>query len=203
MKLNQYINTLYPVIIELAPKYGISTPKAIMAQAITESWKGNGISQLASKYNNFWGMKCGSNYKGRSVNLKTKEEYAKGVLTEIKDNFRVYENVKGGVEGYFDFIQMKRYQNLKNCKTDEEYITTIANDGWATSKTYISTNLKNLKYVPDNEQDIDVIYVTKYGKVAKEVIAGLWGNGADRKKRLELAGYDYRAVQTVVNRMLR
>ena len=32
--------------------------------------------------------------------------------------------------------------------------------------------------------------------VAKEVLAGKWGNGEDRKKRLQAAGYDYGAVQT-------
>ena len=32
-------------------------------------------------------------------------------------------------------------------------------------------------------------------EVAKEVIAGKWGNGTDRKKKLEKAGYDYSAVQ--------
>lgn len=35
--------------------------------------------------------------------------------------------------------------------------------------------------------------------VAQEVIAGAWGNGADRKTRLEAAGYSYAAVQAVVD----
>ena len=35
-----------------------------------------------------------------------------------------------------------------------------------------------------------------------EVIAGQWGNGADRKKRLTDAGYDYNAVQNAVNAKL-
>ena len=38
--------------------------------------------------------------------------------------------------------------------------------------------------------------------LAKEVIAGKWGNGADRKKRLTNAGYDYNAVQKKVDEML-
>ena len=36
-------------------------------------------------------------------------------------------------------------------------------------------------------------------EVAKEVAAGKWGNGADRKKRLEAAGYNYTEVQNAVN----
>ena len=39
--------------------------------------------------------------------------------------------------------------------------------------------------------------------VAKEVINGKWGNGSDRKKKLEAAGYDYAAVQKKVNELLK
>lgn len=39
-------------------------------------------------------------------------------------------------------------------------------------------------------------------EVAREVIAGKWGNGEERKKRLIAAGYDYNAVQAKVNALL-
>lgn len=39
-------------------------------------------------------------------------------------------------------------------------------------------------------------------EIAREVIDGKWGNGADRKNRLTAAGYDYAAVQKRVNQML-
>jgi len=39
-------------------------------------------------------------------------------------------------------------------------------------------------------------------QIAKEVIQGKWGNGADRKKRIIAAGYNYAAVQALVNKML-
>lgn len=39
-------------------------------------------------------------------------------------------------------------------------------------------------------------------EVADEVIKGLWGNGAERKARLEAAGYNYNEVQNAVNRKL-
>ena len=38
--------------------------------------------------------------------------------------------------------------------------------------------------------------------LAKEVIAGKWGAGDERKKRLTAAGYNYAAVQKRVNQML-
>lgn len=40
-------------------------------------------------------------------------------------------------------------------------------------------------------------------EVAREVIAGKWGNGADRKARLTQAGYDYSAVQARVNQLMK
>lgn len=39
-------------------------------------------------------------------------------------------------------------------------------------------------------------------QVADQVIAGAWGNGPDRKDRLQRAGYDYNSVQAAVNRKL-
>lgn len=39
-------------------------------------------------------------------------------------------------------------------------------------------------------------------QIAEEVIAGQWGNGSDRKKRLTAAGYNYDAVQKVVNQKM-
>lgn len=38
--------------------------------------------------------------------------------------------------------------------------------------------------------------------LATEVIRGDWGNGQDRKNRLTAAGYDYNAVQNIVNQRL-
>lgn len=38
-------------------------------------------------------------------------------------------------------------------------------------------------------------------ELAREVIAGKWGNGSERKNKLTAAGYDYTAVQTRVNEL--
>ena len=40
-------------------------------------------------------------------------------------------------------------------------------------------------------------------EIAKEVIAGKWGSGEDRKERLKAAGYDPTTVQALVNQMLK
>lgn len=38
--------------------------------------------------------------------------------------------------------------------------------------------------------------------IAQEVINGAWGNGDDRRRRLEAAGYNYNEVQNAVNAKL-
>lgn len=39
-------------------------------------------------------------------------------------------------------------------------------------------------------------------ELAREVLQGKWGNGAERRQRLEAAGYDYTAVQKKVNQLI-
>lgn len=39
--------------------------------------------------------------------------------------------------------------------------------------------------------------------IAKEVIDGKWGNGAERKRKLTQAGYNYTEVQAIVNKLVR
>ena len=50
-----------------------------------------------------------------------------------------------------------------------------------------------------------VVYPVKKSvdEIAKEVIQGKWGNGTDRKNRLEKAGYNYNEVQKKVNTLLK
>lgn len=38
--------------------------------------------------------------------------------------------------------------------------------------------------------------------VAKEVVAGKWGNGSERKRKLTEAGYNYKQIQTLVNQLV-
>ena len=40
-------------------------------------------------------------------------------------------------------------------------------------------------------------------EIAKEVIAGKWGNGETRKERLQESGYDYKTIQNLVNQLLK
>ena len=134
----EFINSIGYIIQEEAKARGYHVCSPIIAQACLES--NYGVSQLSARWFNFFGMKCGSAWKGQSVNLATKEEY-NSQLVNIRDNFRVYSNMEEGVKGYFDFISTKRYENLKSATTPKEYLEMIKRDGYATSSSYVSSCL--------------------------------------------------------------
>lgn len=141
-QVKNFINEIGPLIQAEAKKRGYGICSTVIAQAIIES----GItSVLAVKYHNYFGMKCGSSWKGKSVNLRTKEEYTVGTLTSVRDNFRAYESMAEGVAGYYDFISVKRYANLKTAKNYVEYAENLKKDGYATSSKYINTLVSTVR----------------------------------------------------------
>ena len=211
MTNSKFIEKIADCVDKYAYLYGIEVHSPIIAQAILES--GWGKSGLASKYHNYFGLKCGSSWKGKSVNMATKEEYKVGTLTNIRDNFRVYDSMEAGVKGYFEFINTKRYANLKGVTSPEEYVKRIKADGYATSSTYVDNIMRVIR---DNK-------LTRFdrkkaggkmkkedltGKVlsgdeiinilAKRVIKGDYGTGDAREKKL---GKLYSLVQNRVNEM--
>lgn len=143
----QFVIQIAGYVRKYAPQYGIKVYSPIIAQAIHES--GWGESSLSAKYHNYFGLKCGTLWKGKSVNLSTKEEYSAGTLTTIRSNFRVYDSMEEGVKGYFEFIQLKRYANLKGVTSPRQYLQNIKNDGYCTGSQYVDhtmaiINLYNL-----------------------------------------------------------
>lgn len=140
MTNQEFIEQIAAYVKKYAASYGILVHSPIIAQAILES--GWGKSKLAATYHNYFGLKCGTKWTGKSVNLTTQEEYEPGTLTTIKDNFRVYDSMEEGVKGYFEFIQLQRYQNLKGITDPRTYLETIWADGYATSSTYVENNMK-------------------------------------------------------------
>ena len=212
MTNSEFIEQIAKYVKKYAYVYGIEVHSPIIAQAILES--GWGRSTLASKYHNYFGLKCGSRWKGKSVNMLTKEEYKVGTLTNIRDNFRVYDSMEDGVKGYFEFINTSRYSNLKGVKSPEEYALRIKFDGYATSSKYVDNIMRvihdNKLTRFDRNGDGNMKKEELTGKVlsgdeiidilAKRTIKGDYGRGEERRKKL---GKLYSVVQNRVNEMVK
>lgn len=198
-KAKAFIQKIGPIIQAEAKKRGYLVCSPIIAQAVIESRYGE--SGLA-KYHNYFGLKCGSRWKGPSVNMKTKEEY-NSQLVSIRDNFRAYPDMESGVKGYFDFISTIRYANLKTAPTPEEYLRRIKADGYATSSSYVNTNLSCINTYDLTKWDNPQTGLKSIDEIAKEVIDGKWSTGATRKQLLRAAGYNPSIVQARVNEILK
>lgn len=176
MEKQEFIKQIAGYVKKYAAGYGIKVHSPIIAQAILES--GWGESKLAAVYHNYFGLKCGTKWTGKSVNLKTMEEYTPGTLTQIKDNFRVYDNMEEGVKGYFEFIQLKRYQNLKGITDPEEYLKTIKADGYATSSKYVENTMRIV-----TQYNLQMYDTKGEESMAKSKCRIKPGKGMDWKKR--------------------
>lgn len=208
MTNSEFIEQIGKYVKKYADKYGIKVHSPIIAQAILES--GWGRSSLASKYHNYFGLKCGGNWTGKSVNMRTSEEYEVGVHTQIRDNFRVFDDMESGVKGYFDFINYSRYANLKGVTNPETYIKNIKNDGYATSSKYVENLMKvirenNLTRFDGKGSEVEEEFTGEVlsGKeiveiLAKRVIKGDYGNSQERKDKLDVL---YPIVQQRVNEL--
>ena len=152
MEKQDFIKKIAGYVQKYAATYGIAVHSPIIAQAVLES--GWGESRLAAVYHNYFGLKCGTRWTGKSVNLKTMEEYTPGTLTQIKDNFRVYGSMEEGVKGYFDFIQLERYQNLKGITDPAAYLETIKADGYATSSKYVENTMRIVSQYDLRQYDV-------------------------------------------------
>lgn len=222
MTNSEFIEQIATYVKKYAYLYGIEVHSPIIAQAILES--GWGKSSLASEYHNYFGLKCGGAWNGKSVNMATQEEYTAGVMTDIRDNFRVFDSMEDGVKGYFDFINYSRYANLKGVKDPEEYCRRIKADGYATSSRYVDSLLRVIREnnltrfdtdEPNNEEpkkedgdDMrkeeltgDILTGAEIIEIlAKRVIKGDYGNGQERREKL---GDLYSVVQSRVNELCR
>ena len=210
MDKETFIQKVAEKVRKYAPLYGICVHSPIIAQAIIES--GWGKSGLASKYHNYFGLKCDSYWKGGSVNMATREEYKPGVVTNIRDNFRTYEDFDAGIRGYFEFISYSRYSNLKGVTNPREYCEKLKSDGYATSSKYVNNIMRVIRdnkltrfdengdgYMKKDELTGEVLSGKEIIDIlAKRVIDGDYGTGVDRKKKL---GELYSIVQKRVNEL--
>lgn len=120
---------------------------------------------------------------------------AEGFEAGIYANLNWFENKidKSVQEKYLIWVA----QYYKECQYEGDYlIWQYSADGEVDG---ISGNVDMNYYYGDLEESMDNKSVDE---LANEVLDGKWGNGKDRKKRLEEAGYRYDTVQDRVNELL-
>ena len=138
MTRQEFINKIAPLIVKYASQYNILCPSAVIAQAVLESDGGN--SELALNAHNYFGLKyranrcpsaCGIYYKDGS------EQNKDGSYTTSTMQWMKFSSMENGVRGYFDFINISNYANLKGVKDPKKYLENIKADGYATSLNYV------------------------------------------------------------------
>ena len=202
MTKSEFIPTIAPLVVAENQRRGNPLfSSVVIAQAICES--GWGQSKIMMKANAIFGIKATSSWKGKVYNANTQECYDGSTYTNITACFRAYNSLAESISDYFDLItKSERYRKACVSSSPLECITAIKNGGYATSPTYINTimsiiNSNNLTQYDNVENSVD--NSKSIEELAKEVIAGKYGNGEERKQKL---GDLYNEVQKRVNEIL-
>ena len=138
MNTTEFIEKIGAYVQKYAPAYGICVHSPIIAQAVLESARGT--SELAVKANNYFGLKYKPGRCPTATGSYTKvgsEQKADGTYTSASMQWSRFPNMDACVHGYFDFINISRYANLKGVTDPETYLKNIKADGYATSLKYV------------------------------------------------------------------
>lgn len=144
MSKDIFISKISEYVSKYAPKYGIKVHSPIIAQAILES--GFGTSELAKNAHNYFGLKYRQGRCKTCIGVYGKvgtEQNKDGSYTASQMNWCKFKDMENGVIGYFDFINIPNYANLKGVADPKKYLDNIKSDGYATSHKYVD-NLMNI-----------------------------------------------------------
>jgi len=138
-----FVFKYYPFVKKITQGTGIF-PQILLAQAIIES-QGNigghmyvGASKLADKYNNYFGIKASSKWKGPVVDMKTGEVINSQNVT-VTSKFRVYSTPEDSMRDFVKFLQEnKRYREagVFEAESYADQALKIAAAGYATNESY-------------------------------------------------------------------
>ena len=175
MTTQELIKEAVKYIQKYAPKYDIKVYSPILGQMLLESAKGT--SELAVNANNYFGLKYKQGRCPTAIGIYHKvgsEQNADGTYTSSAMQWCKFKNLEDCIIGYFDFINISRYSNLKGITDPKEYLEKIKADGYATSIKYVE-NVYNViqsynltQYDPQPEQKY---YRVQVGAFKSEVNA--------------------------------
>jgi flagellum-specific peptidoglycan hydrolase FlgJ len=163
-----------PVAFEVTQGTGIF-PETLLAMAIVESqgvingvyYPGAGL--VARKANNFFGIKKGVNWKGKTINLPTPGDADKISV------FRVYNSFEDSAKDYVNFLQKNpRYTKAGVFKapTYQEQIINIARAGYAESSTYANVITSVANTVKKNIANLIIEPLKNNSKILPIIITG-------------------------------
>lgn len=148
-------------------------------------------------YKDGWYKIAKGSYKGKFISGSVLVKYPPHVAT-YKTNYVM--NIRAGYTTKAKILgQCAKGVKIKSAYKVGNWIYVPALKGWVCLKDGSNTYCTNVKSTSSNNSN-----KKKSNKeIAKEVIAGKWGNGQDRVDRLKKAGYDYDAIQKEVNNLLK
>lgn len=165
--------------------YGVPA-SVTLAQIILESGGSyaGGLSLLAHKYNNLFGIKAGSSWTGKTVNMSTGEEVNGSHIT-IKDNFRWYDSVMDSIIDHGKLLAQPFYTKYTASATNaDEYARAIHKAGYATDSSYADTLISIMKrdnlYQYDSGKIGGVTIGGSGGTSGSSGIGGIFGNGINQ-----------------------
>lgn len=138
MTKQEFIEKIAELVIRYAPTYNIAICSPVIAQAILES--GYGSSELATNAHNYFGLKYREGRCPSATGIYYKvgsEQNPDGSYISEQMQWCQFPDMESGVVGYFDFINVKNYENLKGVTDPETYLKNIKADGYATSLNYV------------------------------------------------------------------
>lgn len=147
MSKEEFIKKIAAYIKKYATSYGIKVYSPIIAQAILES--AYGTSELAVNAHNYFGLKYREGRCKTCIGVYTKvgtEQNPDGSYVSSSMEWCKFKDMENGVIGYFDFINISNYSNLKGVTEPRKYLEYIKADGYATSLDYVD----NLMSVIEN-----------------------------------------------------
>jgi peptidoglycan hydrolase FlgJ len=132
-----FVQKLAPHAIEAAKKLGVSV-RALLAQAALETgWGKHMPAQGTTASNNMFGIKAGSSWDGKRVNVPTLE-YENGVAVRKKDSFRAYDSPSDSFKDYANMVASSpRFANAVGRGDDiAGFAHALTNGGYATDPSY-------------------------------------------------------------------
>lgn len=177
--MSDFIEIVAMYVQKYAPQYGICVCSPIIAQAILESAKGtsNKVKMGSEWRHNYFGLKWRNNrcpISNEYFEEWTKEQKPDGTYVDIVSKFCKFKNLESGVIGYFQWLDIPNYANLKGVYDPRTYLENIKADGYATSIDYVDNLMKVIESYDLTKYDF------KGGiKVAKKVFLSAGHGGTD------------------------